>query len=358
MDYCPTADFLEDTLIIDRAEGLYIGDSEGRLDFESIGGGGSEAVEPALKFVRQYHKQSGSPGKFKVISRNHSDHGGTFAGNGSQKLRFDPQLSGFLKVFAATRYRDHFASSEGANRSGQSFEDVMIQVDPDAVAGILEPIGNRDGIITPAGEFFRILRDIYDPDNIRLIFDELITGFAKTGRMFASQPFGATPDIICIGKNIFLRRHSAGRHDGARNYVRGLLRTKRQQCEGRARTHLREQTAGCLRRTRRDRRDRRKKSLREDRTHRRVSRCASRLPEQPGNRSQDSRQGNSSRIRIHPAQTGLALQKTTFTNGINLRIAPSWFAVAPPLIPEKSDIEEMCARIEKSLKDSLDVARI
>ena len=75
--------------------------------------------------------------------------------------------------------------------------------DPDTVAGIIvEPIGNTGGIITPTDEYFQILRDICDRHNVLLIFDEIITGYGRTGNMFAAQTFGVTPDIICGGKGL------------------------------------------------------------------------------------------------------------------------------------------------------------
>src|SRR5262249_21677970 len=63
-------------------------------------------------------------------------------------------------------------------------------------------IGNTGGIITPTEEYFRLLRDICDRYSVMLIFDEVITGFGKTGAMFAAQTFGVTPDIICSGKGL------------------------------------------------------------------------------------------------------------------------------------------------------------
>ena len=74
-----------------------------------------EAVEAAMKFVRQYHKQTGNPGKYKFVSRYHGYHGGTFggmaaSGTGPRKSKFEPQMAGFLKVFPPTHYRDRFAS--------------------------------------------------------------------------------------------------------------------------------------------------------------------------------------------------------------------------------------------------------
>src|SRR6187401_1057244 len=140
-----------------------------------------------MKFTRQYHKQSGNPGKYKFVSRYQSYHGGTFggmsaSGGGSRKSKFEPQMAGFPKVFPPTHYRDLFATWEEANRfAAQSFEDVIVNEDPDTVAGVIvEPIGNTGGIITPTEEYFRIIREICDRYNVILIFDEVITGFGKT----------------------------------------------------------------------------------------------------------------------------------------------------------------------------------
>ena len=105
--------------------------------------GGSEAVEAALKFVRQYYKQSGSPAKSKFISRYNSYHGATFgamsaSGNGRRKSKFEPQMSGFLKVFRLNHYRDSFGSWDEANRfAAESVEDIVLQEDPETIAGVL-----------------------------------------------------------------------------------------------------------------------------------------------------------------------------------------------------------------------------
>ena len=74
------------------------------LNFVKGFSGGSEAVEAAMKFVRQYHKQTGNPGKYKFVSRYHSYHGGTFGGHGRErnrlaKSKFEPQMAGFPKDF-------------------------------------------------------------------------------------------------------------------------------------------------------------------------------------------------------------------------------------------------------------------
>ena len=268
VDYLANSEFVERPLVVERAEGLYCWDTEGKRYFDAIGGifvavlghrhprvmeamrlqmekitfapplasvtdvlldfveqlgdvapgnlrfvkpysGGSEAVESALKFARQYYKQTGKPNKYKFISRYYAYHGGTFggmgaSGSGARKSKFEPQMDGFLKVFPPSYYRDRFSSWEEANRfAAHSVEDVIIHEDPDTVAGVLvEPIGNTGGIITPTDEYFQIIREACDRHDVLLIFDEVITGFAKTGNMFASQTFGVTPDIICAGKSI------------------------------------------------------------------------------------------------------------------------------------------------------------
>jgi adenosylmethionine-8-amino-7-oxononanoate aminotransferase len=268
LDYQQTAEFLRHPLILERAEGLYYWDTEGKRYFDAIGGifvatlghrhprliaalerqmakmtfapplhgiadsalnfvekmgsvspgnlkyvkpfsGGSEAVESAIKFVRQYFKQTGHPGKYKFISRYFGYHGGTAgamaaSGTGSRKTKFEPQMPGFLKVFPPNYYRDRFDSWQECNRfCARMVEDLIVNEDPETVAGVIvEPIGNTGGIITPTTEYFQILREICTRHNVMLIFDEIITGIGKTGSMFAAQTFGVTPDLICCGKGL------------------------------------------------------------------------------------------------------------------------------------------------------------
>ena len=268
LDYQQTSAFLERPLILNKAKGLYYWDVEGRRYFDAIGGifvaslghrhprvvdavkkqldimtfapplhgvaditlefvdklasvapgnlrfvkpfsGGSESVESALKFVRQYFKQTGRGEKYKFIGRYYGYHGSTFgamsaSGTGKRKTKFEPQMGGFFRVLPPTSLRDRFVSWEECNRfAAQMFEDVIVHEDPQTVAGIIvEPIGNTGGMITPTDEYFHMLRDICDRYDVMLIFDEIITGYGKTGSMFAAQTFGTTPDIICGGKGL------------------------------------------------------------------------------------------------------------------------------------------------------------
>jgi adenosylmethionine-8-amino-7-oxononanoate aminotransferase len=431
LDYRATEDFLQNPLVLERAQGLYYWDTDGKRYFDAIGGifvaslghghprvlgamrrqmermtfapplhsisdvtldfiekfgsvspgnlnyvkpfsGGSEAVESALKFARQYFKQSGHPGKYKFISRYSSYHGGTFggmsaSGTGPRKSKFEPQMAGFLKVFPPTFYRDQFASWEEANRfAAQSAEDVIVAEDPETVAGfIVEPIGNTGGIITPTAEYFQLLRKICTRHNVMLIFDEVITGFAKTGNMFAAQTFGVTPDILCAGKGISSGAVPLGamavREDLAEAF-RGI------QAEGRFFAHghtFAGNPLACAVGL----------AVIEEILEKDLCAKAVRLGAYLERRLQALQKlgivrevrgkgillgvelvRDTKSMKPFP-ELGAALSKTALRNGLILRIDPTWFAVAPPLIAEESDLDEMCGLIEKSVREALDEVR-
>jgi adenosylmethionine-8-amino-7-oxononanoate aminotransferase len=326
-------------------------------------------VESAFKFARQYFKQSGHPGKYKFISRYSSYHGGTFggmsaSGTGERKAKFEPQMPGFLKVFPPTFYRDQFASWEEANRfAAQSVEDVIVAEGPETVAGfIVEPIGNTGGIITPTVEYFQLLRDICTRHNVMLIFDEVITGFAKTGHMFGAQTFGVTPDILCVGKGISSGAVPLGAMV-AREHLAEAFRGS--TADGRFFAHghtFAGNPLACAVGI----------AVIEEILEKDLCAKAVRLGAYLAQRLQDLQKlGIVREIRgkgillgvelvrdtgsMAPfPELGVALKRTALRNGLILRIDPTWFAVAPPLIAEESDLDEMCGLIEKSIREALD----
>jgi adenosylmethionine-8-amino-7-oxononanoate aminotransferase len=180
------------------------------LDTVKLFSGGSESTEAAMKLARQYHKQTGNPTKYKTISRYEGYHGatmGALAASGVTKRKsfFEPFAAGYLHVFPPTCYRCPYEKEypECGVFCASIIEKVVKQEDPSTISSlIVEPIGNTGGIITPPPEYFTILREICDKYNILLIFDEIITGFGRTGEMFASQTFNTAPDIICMGKGM------------------------------------------------------------------------------------------------------------------------------------------------------------
>jgi adenosylmethionine-8-amino-7-oxononanoate aminotransferase len=172
--------------------------------------GGAEVIEAAIKLARQYHKLTGSPGKYKIISRYQSWHGSTLgalsaSGLKSRKTVNEPMAPGFLHVFPPTCYRCPFGKTypDCGITCARIVGDVVEMEDPGTVAAILvEPIGHTGGVIDPPEEYLPILREICDRYNILLIFDEIITGIGRTGSMFAAETFGVTPDVLCVAKGL------------------------------------------------------------------------------------------------------------------------------------------------------------
>ena len=172
--------------------------------------GGSEVTEAAIKLARQYHRLTGTPGKYKVISRYLSWHGSTLgslsaSGLKSRKTVNEPLAPGFLHVFPPTCYRCPFGKSypDCGITCATLVGSVIEMEDPDTVAAIMvEPIGHTGGIIDPPPEYLPILREICDRYNVLLIFDEIITGIGRTGHLFAAETFGVVPDVLCTAKGL------------------------------------------------------------------------------------------------------------------------------------------------------------
>jgi adenosylmethionine-8-amino-7-oxononanoate aminotransferase len=428
IDYHATSEFLEHPLVIERAEGLYYWDTDGKRYFDAIGGifvavlghrhprvmkamrdqmdkvtlapplhsitdilldfveklgdispgnlkyvkpysGGSEAVESALKFARQYFKQSGRPNKHKFISRYYGYHGATFggmaaSGNGPRKSKFEPQAGGFLKVFPPSYYRDRFPTWEEANRfAARSVEDVIVHEDPGTVAGVLiEPIGNTGGIITPTDEYFQIVRETCDQYDVLLIFDEVITGFAKTGNMFAAQTFGVTPDIICTGKGISSGAMPLGAMIAREDMAEAFKGTPEEGVHFAHGHTFAGNPLACavglavvdeiLEKDLCTKAQRLGDYLRDKLT------CLKKYGVVREIRGKGILLGvelvkDTKSMQPFP-ELGNELKKTALEKGIILRVDPSWFAVAPPLISEEQDLDEMCDLIDSSLRLALD----
>src|SRR3954470_6440184 len=183
----------------------------GDLDAVKFQTGGSEVTEAAIKLARQYHRLTGNPGKYKVISRYLSWHGSTMgalsaSGLKGRKTVNEPLAPGFLHVFPPTCYRCPFGKSSPrvcGITCATIVGDVIAMEDPATVAAVMvEPIGHTGGIIDPPPEYLPILREVCDRHDVLLIFDEIITGIGRTGRMFAAETFGVVPDVLCVAKGL------------------------------------------------------------------------------------------------------------------------------------------------------------
>jgi adenosylmethionine-8-amino-7-oxononanoate aminotransferase len=171
--------------------------------------GGSEAVETALKMALQYHKQTGHREKYKMIGTYGAYHGGTFgalsaSGVSARRTTFEP-LMGMMHVHPPVFNRCPLKlNAAQCNISCVlQFEEIIRREDPETVAAVIvEPIMNVEGLVIPPASYFKALRDVCDKYNVLLIYDEVITGFGRTGTMFFSEQIGVYPDLLCAGKGI------------------------------------------------------------------------------------------------------------------------------------------------------------
>ena len=150
---------------------------------------GAEAVECSIKMARRYHYASGAPERFRLITFQGAFHGrtlATIAAGGSPKYLegFGPPVDGFDQVPLGDF-------------------DAVVRATGAQTAGILiEPIQGEVGIRVPPSNFLKKLREFCDARGMLLVLDEVQTGIGRTGRLFAHEEAGITPDIMAIGKGI------------------------------------------------------------------------------------------------------------------------------------------------------------
>jgi adenosylmethionine-8-amino-7-oxononanoate aminotransferase len=171
--------------------------------------GGSEATECAMKMARQYHVNLGYPLRNKVVSRYWSYHGSTkgalSASGVADKQLFDPFLAGFIHVLPPYCYRCPFGQMpESCNVECARAIDWTLRLEGrgTVAAVIADPIMAAAGVIVPPKAYYKIIREACDRSGTLLIFDEVLTGFGRTGHLFAADMYEVLPDIICLGKGI------------------------------------------------------------------------------------------------------------------------------------------------------------
>ncbi|MDC8774348.1 omega-aminotransferase AptA [Roseateles albus] len=172
---------------------------------------GSEAVETALKMAIAYHRVRGEGARTRLIGRERGYHGVNFGGIsvggmvGNRKM-FGTMLSGVDHI-RHTHDPARNAFSQGQPAYGAEFandlENLIALHDASTIAAVIvEPIAGSTGVLIPPQGYLQRLREICDKHAILLIFDEVITGFGRTGNPFAAQTFGVTPDLMTVAKGL------------------------------------------------------------------------------------------------------------------------------------------------------------
>jgi adenosylmethionine-8-amino-7-oxononanoate aminotransferase len=206
LTYAPQFTQAEPTIRLAACVAQSAPDPQSRVFFTC---GGSEAVETALKLARKYHRNVGAPGKYKVISRLGSYHGATLAcaslgGNATAEADFGPLVPGHVAVTQPYHYGCCHCANEPACtlQCARDVEDAIVAEGPETVSAVIaEPISTAR-LEVPSREYFALLRQICQRYGVLLILDEIITGWGRTGRWFASEHWDVAPDIITIGKGL------------------------------------------------------------------------------------------------------------------------------------------------------------
>jgi acetylornithine/N-succinyldiaminopimelate aminotransferase len=150
---------------------------------------GAEAVECAIKTARRYHFANGDPERHELITFDMAFHGrtiGTISATNQDKLRngFEPLLPGF------------------AYAPFDDLEAALALIGPHTAGFLVEPIQGEGGVRPASEAFLKGLRAACDEHGLLLVLDEVQCGYGRTGRFFAHELYGVTPDIMAVAKGI------------------------------------------------------------------------------------------------------------------------------------------------------------
>ena len=172
--------------------------------------GGSDAVEGALKISRQYWKLKGQPERTKFISLKQGYHGVHYGGmsvNGLGNIRraYEPLLPGCFHVDTPWPYHNPYTDDPielGKICANLLEREIQFQGADTVAAFIAEPIQGSAGVIVPPLNYWPLVREVCDRNNVLLIADEVVTGFGRSGAMFGTRLWGVKADIWCLAKGI------------------------------------------------------------------------------------------------------------------------------------------------------------
>ena len=177
------------------------------LDHVFFTGSGSEAADTSLKMARAYWRLKGVPTKTGFIGRARAYHGVNFGGIGVGGIGANRKLFGpgvdadhLPHTLLAENAFSRGMPAAGAGLADQLEELVALHDASNIAAVIVEPFAGSAGVIVPPVGYLQRLREICTRHQILLIFDEVISGFGRSGDVFGAQAFGVTPDIMNVAK--------------------------------------------------------------------------------------------------------------------------------------------------------------
>jgi len=158
-------------------------------DYAFFSNSGAEAIEATIKITRKYHDETGNPDRWRIITVNGAFHGRTLtcisaAGNPKYLKGFTPVVEGF----------DHVAFG--------NLNELRAAITDNTAGIMIEPIQGEGGIRASSMDYLKQLRTVCDEFGLLLIFDEIQCGMGRTGKLFAHEWAGITPDVLATAKGI------------------------------------------------------------------------------------------------------------------------------------------------------------
>jgi adenosylmethionine-8-amino-7-oxononanoate aminotransferase len=169
---------------------------------------GSQAVDTALKLARLYWRARGRHGKTILVTRDRAYHGTSFGGISMQgmpalRLPFEPTLPDVRRIAAPFSYRCRHCAGTCTLGCADELDALVATEGSERIAAVIaEPVLGSGGVIVPERGYLPRLRALCDRHEILLIADEIMTGFGRTGRMFAIDHFGVVPDMLLVAKGL------------------------------------------------------------------------------------------------------------------------------------------------------------
>src|SRR5947208_7864049 len=200
---------------------------------------GSEAVDTALKIALAYHKARGDGGRTRLIGRERGYHGVGFGGISVGGLVNNRRAFVTLPGVDHMRHTldlERNAFSRGLPKHGAELADDLERLvalhGADTIAAVIvEPVAGSAGVLPPPKNYLQRLRQLCDKHGILLIFDEVITGFGRLGTPFAADFFGVTPDLMTTAKGITNGSVPCGAVFASRKVHDGLMTGPQNQIE-------------------------------------------------------------------------------------------------------------------------------
>ncbi len=172
-------------------------------------GSGSEANDTAIKLIWYINNALGRPVKKKIIARDKAYHGVTIAsasltGLANNHRSFDLPMAGVVRVSCPHYWRNakpNESEDQFCTRLAKELDETIIAEGPDTVAAFFaEPVQGAGGVIVPPENYFRHIQPVLKKHDVLLVADEVITGFGRTGQWFGSQTYGIEPDMMIVAK--------------------------------------------------------------------------------------------------------------------------------------------------------------